>query len=123
MFVYFERRKGVKRIGYLLGVVGIVFAVMMYSGVKASYASSCCSKDAAAAENADTKCVVCGKAIEKDKGVKTECQGKTITLAARIVRLYSRKDPCKFCKDEKCEKRKGKASTRGGHSAKITVPK
>jgi len=100
----------VRRIGYLLGVVSIVCAVIMYSGVKASFASSCCSKDAVAAENADTKCVVCGKAVEKDKGVKTECEGKTITLCCKDCEAVFKKDPCKFCKDEKCEKRKAEGN-------------
>ena len=101
-----------KRIGYLLGVLGIVFAVMMYSGVKASYASSCCAKDAAAAENADTKCVVCGKAIEKDKGVKTECEGKTITLCCKDCgRLYSRKTHANSAKTKSVRNVRRKAST------------
>ncbi len=96
-----------KRIGYFVGVIGIVVALMASYAVKSSFASSCCgAKEASAAEQADTKCVVCGKAVEKDKGVKVDCEGKSFTLCCKDCAEVFKKDPCKFCKDEKCEKSK-----------------
>ncbi len=112
-----------KRIVYFIGVVSIVFAVATSYVVKTTHASSCCdtkdakaseksdsccSKEAKAAEQADNKCVVCGKAVEKDKGVKVECEGKTVTVCCKDCEATYKKDPCKFCKDEKCEKSKEK---------------
>ena len=100
-----------KRIGYFIGVVGIACAVITSYAVKTTFASSCCgTKEATAAEQADTKCLVCGKAVEKDKGVKVECEGKTIVLCCKDCEAVFKKDPCKFCKDEKCEKRKEPSS-------------
>ena len=96
-----------KRIGYFIGVVGFAFVLMASYALKTTFASSCCgTKEASAAEQADTKCLVCGKAIEKDKGVKVECEGKTIVLCCKDCEAVFKKDPCKFCKDEKCEKKK-----------------
>ena len=66
-----------KRIGYFIGVVGVALVLMTSYAVKTTFASSCCgTKEAGASEQADTKCLVCGKAVEKDKGVKVECEGK-----------------------------------------------
>ena len=96
-----------KRIGYFVTVVGIAFVLLTSYAVKMTHASSCCgTKEASAAEKADTKCVVCGKVVDKDKGVKVECEGKTVTLCCNDCAAAFKKDPCKFCNDEKCEKRK-----------------
>ena len=73
-----------KRIGYFIGVVGVALVLMTSYALKTTFASSCCgTKEASAAEQADTKCLVCGKAVEKDKGVKVECEGKTIILCCK----------------------------------------
>ena len=96
-----------KRIGYFIGVIGFAFVLMTSYALTTTFASSCCgTKDANAAEQADTKCLVCGKAVEKDTGVKVECEGKTIVLCCKDCEAVFKKDPCKFCKDEKCEKKK-----------------
>ena len=101
-----------KRIGYFIGVVGFAFVLMTSYAVKTTFASSCCdTKDAKAAEQSDTKCVVCGKAVDKDKGIKVECEGKaTFVVCCKDCEAVYKKDPCKFCKDEKCEKRKEPSS-------------
>ena len=98
-----------KHIVYYVGVLGIAFVLMASCAVKMTFASGCCSKEACAAEKSDTKCVVCGKAIDKDKGVKVECEGKAVILCCKDCEAVFKKDPCKFCKDEKCEKRQGEA--------------
>lgn len=95
-----------KRIGYFMGVVSIALVLAASGALKTTFASSCCSKEAKAAEQSDTKCVVCGKAVEKDKGVRVECEGKTFTVCCKDCEATYKKDPCKFCKDEKCEKSK-----------------
>lgn len=97
-----------KRIGYFVSVVALVGMVMTSYAVKSTYASSgCCgTKEVSAAEQADTKCLVCGKILEKDKGVKVECEGKAVTLCGNECAAAFKKDPCKFCDDKKCEKRK-----------------
>ncbi|MCC6324310.1 MAG: hypothetical protein IT420_01465 [Candidatus Brocadia sp.] len=70
-----------KRFGYFAGVVALVGMVMTTYVATSTYASGCCgTKEASAAEKADSKCLVCGKAIDKDKGVKVECEGKSVTL-------------------------------------------
>lgn len=94
-----------KRIGYILGVAGIVCALTTSYVVNTAFASSCCSKDASAAEQAQGKCVVCGKAVEKDKGVQVQCEGKSVVVCCKDCEAAYKKDPCKFCKDEKCEKK------------------
>ena len=96
-----------KRIGYVMGIIAVVFVIATSYALKTTFASSFCgTKDAAAAEKADTKCVVCGKVIEKDKGVKVACEGKTVTLCCDGCAEAFKKDPCKYCDQEKCEKRK-----------------
>lgn len=95
-----------KRIGYFVGVVSVALVLVTSGALKTTFASSCCSKEANAAEQAETKCIVCGKAVEKDKGVKVECEGKVVTVCCKDCEATYKKDPCKFCKDEKCEKRK-----------------
>lgn len=96
-----------KRIGYFIGIAVIAGALLTSYAVKTTFASSCCEKkNEAASEQTDTKCVVCGKAIEKGKGVKVECEGNTVILCCDSCETVFKKDPCKFCKDEKCEKRK-----------------
>lgn len=74
------------RIGYLIGAASIACSLMITDAVKTTFAgASCCgSKEAAAAEN---KCAVCGKEIEKGKGITAECDGKKVTLC------------CKGCED------------------------
>ena len=96
-----------KRIGYFAGIVAIVGIILTSYTGKVTYASSCCgTKEASAAEKADVKCLVCGKAVEKDKGVKVECEGKSITLCCNDCATTFKKDPCKYCDDEKCPKHK-----------------
>lgn len=96
-----------KRIGYFISIIGFVFVLMTSYTTKTTLASSCCgTKEASAAEKADAKCVVCGKAVDKDKGVKVECEGKVVTLCCNDCATAFKKDPCKFCDDTKCEKRK-----------------
>ncbi len=94
-----------RRIGYLLGVVSIAVVLFASYGIKLTHAAGCCgTKEASAAENADSKCAVCGKAIDKGKGVKAECKGKTFTLCCDACAEAFKKDPCKYCDDKKCEK-------------------
>lgn len=86
-----------KRIGYIVSAVSIAFVLTASYGEKTIFAgSSCCGdKEAAAAEN---KCIVCGKAVEKGKGVQVACEGKTLTVC------------CKKCEDalkKGCEDEKG----------------
>ncbi|OOP55613.1 MAG: hypothetical protein AYP45_13745 [Candidatus Brocadia carolinensis] len=96
-----------KRIGYFVGIIAIVGMILASYTGKATAGSSCCgTKEASAAEKADAKCLVCGKAVEKDKGVKVECEGKSVTLCCNDCAAAFKKDPCKFCDDEKCDKRK-----------------
>ncbi|MDN3514126.1 MAG: hypothetical protein NG747_06970 [Candidatus Brocadia sp.] len=107
-----------KRIGYFVSIVSFAFIVITSYTVKATLASSCCgTKEASAAEaeKANTKCVVCGKAVDKDKGVKVECEGKKVTLCCNDCAAIFKKDPCKFCDDEKCEKRKENHHKEGHH--------
>ena len=92
-----------KRIGYFIGVVGVALVLMTSYAVKTTLAASCCgTKEASAAEKAETKCMVCGKVVDKDKGVKVECEGKTVTLCCNDCATVFKKNPSKFCKDEKC---------------------
>ena len=102
-----------KRIGYFISVVGIALVLMTSYAVKTTLAASCCekkdpsccAKEASAAEKSETKCVVCGKVVDKDKGVKVECEGKTVTLCCNDCAAAFKKDPCKFCDNEKCPKK------------------
>lgn len=105
-----------KRIGYFLSVVGIALVLASSYAVKITHASSCCgTKEVSAAEKIDTKCVVCGKAVDKDKGVKVECEGKSITLCCNDCATLFKKDPCKYCGDEKCPKHKEHHHEEGHH--------
>ncbi|MFN3531856.1 MAG: hypothetical protein ACK41Q_04980 [Candidatus Brocadia sp.] len=105
-----------KRIGYFVSIVGIALVLLTSHAVKMTHASSCCgTKDATAAEKSEAKCVVCGKAVDKDKGVKVECEGKTVTLCCNDCAAVFKKDPCKFCDNEKCEKRKEPHYGEGHH--------
>lgn len=105
-----------KRFGYVAGIVAIAFLIMTSYAVTTTFASSCCgTKEASAAEKSENKCVVCGKALEKDKGVKVECEGKAITLCCDGCAAAFKKDPCKYCKDEKCEKNKEHHEEEGHH--------
>ncbi len=93
-----------KRIVYFAGVVGIASVLMTSYVAKTTFASSCCG-DKACAEKSDNKCIVCGKTVDKDKAVKVECEGKTITVCCKSCEAAFKKDPAKFCAD-KCEKDK-----------------
>lgn len=87
-----------KRIGYILGAASIAFVLTAsYAGNTIYAGSSCCgSKEAAAAES---KCVVCGKAMENGKGIQVECEGKKITVCCKNCEAALNK----ACKDEKHE--------------------
>ena len=96
-----------KRIGLICGVLAIVFTLVTYSTVNTALASSCCgSKQASAAEITNAKCVVCGKTNEAGRAVVVKCEEKSITLCCEECAAAFKKDPCKYCDDEKCEKRK-----------------
>lgn len=105
-----------KRIGYFLSIVGIAFVVVTSYTVKTTHASSCCStKEVSTTEKTDAQCLVCGKAVDKDKGVKVECEGKSATLCCNDCAAAFKKDPCKYCGDEKCPKRKEHHHEEGHH--------
>ncbi|GJQ23635.1 MAG: hypothetical protein HRU72_10205 [Planctomycetia bacterium] len=105
-----------RRIGYFVSIIGLAFVLMTSYTTKTTLASGCCStKEASAAEKSDTKCAVCGKAVDKDKGVKVTCEGKTVTLCCDSCAAAFKKDPCKYCDDEKCESRKGHHHEEGHH--------
>ncbi len=98
-----------KRLGLLIGVVCCALSLVTTQVAKTSFAAGCCdkkecTKEAAADAKTDTKCVVCGKAVEKDKGITVGCEGKSFTVCCKTCEAEYKKDPCKFCKDEKCEK-------------------
>ncbi|MGQ3684009.1 MAG: hypothetical protein ACUBOA_03195 [Candidatus Loosdrechtia sp.] len=88
------------RIGYFAGIVGIAFALTTASVAnKMTFAGSCCgTKDAAAAEQKEIKCVVCGKVVDKGKGVQVECEGKTVVLCCKNCEATFKKG-CKNGKD------------------------
>jgi hypothetical protein len=97
----------VKRIGLICGVLAIVFTLVTYNAVNTTLASSCCgTKQATAEEITNAKCAVCGKANEAGKAVIVKCEEKSITLCCEGCAAAFKKDPCKYCNDEKCEKRK-----------------
>lgn len=88
-----------RRIGYFMGVIGIAFVLATSYAIKTTFASSCCgTKDAAAAEQTESKCVVCGKAVNKDKGVRVECEGKTFILCCKDCETVFKKG-CKNGED------------------------
>lgn len=96
-----------KRFGYFIGICSIVLTLAVCTAVSTSFASSCCGMNkATAAEITNEKCVVCGKTNEQGKAVTLTCEGKSITLCCEKCAAAFKKDPCKYCDDEKCEKRK-----------------
>ncbi|MCF6148089.1 MAG: hypothetical protein E3K37_05465 [Candidatus Kuenenia sp.] len=97
-----------KRIGLLFGALAIVFTLVSYSAMNTSDASSSCcgSKKAAAADIVNAKCAVCGKTNEPGKAVTVKCEEKSVTLCCEGCAAAFKKDPCKYCQDEKCDKRK-----------------
>ncbi|MBM4053123.1 MAG: hypothetical protein FJ264_00320 [Planctomycetes bacterium] len=96
-----------KRIGFLISVFAVVFTVVACSTLNTTFASSCCgSKQATAADIANAKCAVCGKTNEPGKAVTVKCEEKSVTLCCEGCAAEFKKDPCKYCNDEKCEKRK-----------------
>ena len=95
-----------KRIGYFAGVAAVALLSMAsYTVTTAIAGSDCCgTKQASAAEKAETKCVTCGKAIsDKDKSVKVEHEGKTIYLCCEGCAEKFKKDQgeCKKDKEQK----------------------
>ncbi|MCF6158284.1 MAG: hypothetical protein E3K32_06885 [wastewater metagenome] len=93
-----------KRIGYFFGVVCITSALVTSYAVKTTFAGeSCCgSKKASAAEESKNACVVCGKTVGKGKGIKVECEGKTVVLCCKSCETAFKEG----CESEKkcCEK-------------------
>lgn len=62
----------------------------------------CCgTKAASTVVQSEKKCVVCGKTIEKGTGVNVDHEGMVVTLCGKDCVTTFKKDPCKFCKDEK----------------------
>lgn len=95
-----------KRIGYITGIVTVtLLSIATYTATRAIAGSDCCgTKQASAAEKAETKCVACGKAIsDKEKSVKVEHQGKTIYLCCEVCAEKFKKNPDE-CKREKEQK-------------------
>ncbi len=96
-----------KRIGYFAGVAAVALLSMASFTVTttAIAGSDCCgTKQASAAEQGETKCVTCGKAIsDKDKSVKVEHEGKTVYLCCEVCAEKFKKDPgeCKKDKEQK----------------------
>ena len=94
-----------KRIGYFAGVAAVaLLSTAFYTGNGVIAGECCGTKQASAAEKAETKCVACGKAIsDKDKSVKVEHEGKTIYLCCEVCAEKFKKNPDE-CKREKEQK-------------------
>ncbi|TLD43456.1 MAG: hypothetical protein JETT_0274 [Candidatus Jettenia ecosi] len=94
-----------KRIGYFFSVVGISCALITSYAIKTTSAGEgCCGgKEASASERAENKCVVCGKVVEKNKGISVECEGKTVTLCCKDCEATFKKG-CKEGNEKCCEK-------------------
>lgn len=94
-----------KRIGYFAGVAAVsLLSTVFYTGSGAIAGECCGTKQASAAEKAETKCVACGKAIsDKEKSVKVEHEGKTIYLCCEVCAEKFKKNPdeCKRDKEQK----------------------
>ncbi|MDR4509149.1 MAG: hypothetical protein MRJ65_13110 [Candidatus Brocadiaceae bacterium] len=96
-----------RKFGYFFGVISIVALLLFTYGNKKTFASSCCdAKSATAAEQTNSKCVVCGGSINKNRSVTVICEEKSITVCNENCAAVFKKDPCRYCKDERCEKRK-----------------
>ena len=80
---------GIMSIALLLNITGCV-------------GDGCCgTKAASTVVKSEKKCVVCGKTIEKGTGVNVDHEGMVVTLCGKDCVTTFKKDPCKFCKDEK----------------------
>ncbi len=92
-----------KRIGYVAGVaLAALISTASYTVNEAIAGADCCgAKQASAAEKAETKCVVCEKAISnKDKSVKVEHEGKTIYLCCEDCAEKFKKNPGECMRDK-----------------------
>ncbi len=92
-----------KRMGYFAGVVAVaVVSLTVYVPSAVFAGSDCCAaKQTAAAENAETKCLTCEKAIsDKCKAVKVEHEGKTFYFCCECCAEKFKKDPS-ACKKDK----------------------
>ena len=91
-----------KRIGYFAGVAAVaLLSTAFYTGNVVIAGECCGTKQASAAEKAETKCVACGKAIsDKDKAVKVEHGGKTVYLCCEGCAEKFKKDPGECMKDK-----------------------
>ena len=88
-----------KRIGYFLGVGSIAFVLMTSYSVNKAFASG--TKAASASEKTETKCLVCGKAIDaKSKPVTVKHKGKTFNFCCEHCADTFKKDPGKCLKDK-----------------------
>ena len=94
-----------KRIGYFAGVAAVaLLSTAFYTGNSVIAGDCCGTKQASAAEKAETKCVACGKAIsDKEKSVKVEHEGKTIYLCCEVCAEKFKKNPGE-CKREEEQK-------------------
>ncbi|UJS17469.1 MAG: hypothetical protein L3J17_00010 [Candidatus Jettenia sp.] len=94
-----------KRIGYFFSVMGITCVLITSYAIKTTFAGEgCCGgKEASASERAETKCVVCGKVVEKDEGISVECEGKTVTLCCKSCEATFKKSS-KEGNEKCCEK-------------------
>ena len=94
-----------KRIGYFAGIAIVaLLSTAFYTGNGVIAGDCCGTKQASAAEKAETKCVACGKAIsDKEKSVKVEHEGKTIYLCCDVCAEKFKKNPDE-CKREKEQK-------------------
>ncbi|MDN3514593.1 MAG: YHS domain-containing protein [Candidatus Brocadia sp.] len=97
-----------KRMGYFMGAVSVVFVLMTsYTVNKALAGSGCCdTKEATACEKAENKCPACGKVMDsKDKAVKVEHQGKTLSFCCNGCAEKFKKDPGQCVRDEEQQKK------------------
>lgn len=100
-----------KRIGYFVGIASIAFALITsYEANKVFAGSSCCgAKEVSAGEKCESKCLICGKAIDsKSNPVKVEHNGKTFCFCCENCADTFKKDPGKCLKEEGKEQKEGK---------------
>jgi len=92
-----------KRMGYFAGVAATaVFSLTLYVAPAAFAGADCCgSKQAAADEKAEAKCITCEKAIgDKSKAIKIEHEGKTFYFCCENCAEKFKKDSG-ACKKDK----------------------
>lgn len=97
-----------KHMGYFVVAVSVAFVLMTsYTVNKALAGSSCCgTKEATAGEKSGNKCPACGKVMEsKDKTVKVEHQGKTLSFCCEGCAEKFKKDPGQCIRDEEQQKK------------------